>query len=80
MKLRLARKIVKAIDTPRASAYSEGKKNKALDRVEHTKESRRATAFWISLMHDLGVERRAEILRDTGAPGMAFRLLMSEKW
>lgn len=83
MKLRTARKIVKAVGTVRASAYTDGQLNVALGRVARTKEQRRAEEFWDQLMDDLGVLGRAKVLAGSGAPGMAFDLLMRtpvEEW
>lgn len=80
MKLRVAKKIVKAIDGARQSAYSDGKKLKALDRLDRCKDFKNADAFWHQLMRRLGVEGRAEVLAGTGAMDMAFGLLMREEW
>jgi hypothetical protein len=38
------------------------------------------TESWKNMMEILGVEGRAELLNKTGAPGMAFGLLMREEW
>ena len=74
MKLRLARKIAKTIG--KESRYSEGLQNKALDRLAKTKEEREANGFWHATMDLLGVRGRAEVLAGSGAPAMAFDLLM----
>ena len=75
MKLRLARKIAKAIGTPDCR-YSEGQQEKALDRIDKCKSEKALYHFWNGLMVDLGVSGRAKVLAGCGAPGMAFDLLM----
>ena len=83
MNLRIAKKICKKIanmDIGESSPYSEEQIQTALNRIERTKSQKDATQFWNHLMVDLGVEGRAEVLADIGAPGMAFDLLMREEW
>ena len=75
MKLRLARKIAKTIGTPDCR-YSEGMQEKALDRLDKCKSEKALHDFWNGLMDELGVEGRAKVLAGSGAPGMAFNLLM----
>jgi len=74
MKLRLAKKIAKAIDTPRESAYSEKKLNQALDRIARTKESRETDRFMYAIC-DL---KRAHDLIDED-PAESFRLFMENR-
>ena len=78
MKLRTARKIVKAVadDSPRKAAYNGRQVNAALDRVGRTGSNKGAQQFWDQLMDDLGVLGRAKVLADCGAPAMALGLLM----
>lgn len=84
MKLRLAKKIVKAVGTPRESAYTQRQINAALERLEGTRESREANECWNAMMEYLGPLGRADILRDSfHAPADAFALLMrtpEEEW
>ncbi len=84
MRLRLARKIVKAVGTPRESAYTQEQISRAIDRMERTASARKNNEFWNGLMEYLGPLGRADLLRDTfPAPGDAFNLLMrtpEEEW
>lgn len=76
MKLRLAKKIVKAIGTPRESAYSERQKDLALNRMERTESYRRDRDFFYEVLDRLGPLGRAHVLARTGRPDMALDLLM----
>lgn len=76
MKLRIARKLVKAIGTPREKAYTPAQLDRALSRMERTKDSREARDFWFALMREIGPVGRAKVLAGTGAPHMALDLLM----
>jgi len=76
MKLRIARKLVKAVGTSREQAYSPAQLERALNRVERTRDSRESNRFWHALMLELGPVGRAKVLAGSGAPGMAFDLLM----
>lgn len=83
MKLRLARKICKAIVAEEAGRYTGAQRWRASNRNERTRSSRLAAEFWHKLMTEFGVRGRAELLAGTGAAGMAFDLLMrtpEEKW
>ena len=80
MRLRVAKKIMKAIGTPRQSAYNGWQIEKAFRVCERTQSSKQANDFWHNLMIELGVEGRAKLLDGSGAKGMAFELLMREEW
>ena len=76
MKLRTAKKILKAIGTAEENRYTPKQCDIAIRRYERTKGSRSAHRCWKNLMDYLGVDGRAAVLQGTGAPGMAFNLLM----
>lgn len=76
MKLRIARKLAKAVGTPRESAYSPAQLARALNRVDRTPQAREDARFWDALMRELGPVGRARVLAGTGAPGLALDLLM----
>lgn len=78
MKLRVARKILKAVGTPDESRYSNQQIGRAELRVSRTRSAREDERFWFALMDRIGVEGRAELLARSGAPGRAFDLLMRE--
>lgn len=78
MKLRTARKIVKAVGTPDEARYTGFQIGRAQDRVERTASVRETHRFWHALMRELGVNGRVQILARTGAPGMAFDLYMRQ--
>jgi hypothetical protein len=83
MRLRIAKKIVKAVGTPRESAYSPAQLDRALNRIDRTRDSRESNRFWHALMTELGPAGRAKVLAGSGAPAMAFDLLMRtpvEEW
>jgi hypothetical protein len=83
MKLRTAKKIMTAVGTPRETAYTDDQIGRAVDRYERTRSAREANRFWFAFLDDIGVSGRAEVLAGSGAPGMAFDLLMrtsEEEW
>lgn len=82
MKLRTAKKIMKesSEDGSGKMTYTGGQLHRALQRYERCKSHKLATEFWNATMERLGVEGRAEVLAGSGAPGMAFELLMREEW
>jgi hypothetical protein len=74
--LRTSRKIVKAIQEGRADRYTQLQSTRAMNRVERTASAKASQRFWMGLMDRIGVSGRAEVLAKTGAPSMAFDLLM----
>lgn len=83
MKLRIAKKIVKAVGTPRESAYSGKQLTQALNRMERTKSYRADRDFFFEVCRMLGPVGRAKVLAGSGAPGMALDVLMGtpeEEW
>lgn len=76
MKLRIARKLVKAIGTDREFAYTGAQLNKALDRIERTRRSRENRAFVYAMLDRMGPLGRADLLMRLGAAGQAFDVLM----
>lgn len=78
MKLRTAKKIIKAVGTPDESRYSGFQIQCAHARTERTRSAREATRFWYALMDQIGLEGRARVLARTGEPAMAFNLLMRQ--
>lgn len=74
MKLRIAKKIVKAFNYETGhTRHKNSQLDQAMRRIDKTES-------WKNMMEILGVEGRAELLNKTGAPGMAFGLLMREEW
>jgi hypothetical protein len=78
VKLRIARKIMKAVGTPDESRYSNSQVGRANRRMARTRSAKEEVRYFITLMDHLGVDGRAEVLARSGAPGMAFDLLMRE--
>jgi hypothetical protein len=78
VKLRIARKIIKAVGTPDEARYSRHQIGRAFTRTERTKSARQSHRYFCALMDHLGVEGRANVLVRSGAPGMAFDLLMRQ--
>jgi len=78
MKLRIANKILKASETESKLHHSDEQLQAAINRYEKTLTHKEANEFWDYMMTKLGVEGRAEVLAGSGAPGMAFNLLMRE--
>lgn len=81
MKLRIAKKICKAMtEGDGGLRYSAQQHQQAANRFCGMKSSKMAEKFWNQVMNEIGVEGRAEVLAGSGAPGMAFELLMREEW
>jgi hypothetical protein len=78
VKLRIARKILKAVGTPDQARYSDHQVGRANRRMARTRSAKEADRFWFALMDRIGVDGRAEVLARSGAPGMAFDLLMRQ--
>jgi hypothetical protein len=78
VKLRIAKKILKAVGTPDEARYSDYQIGRANRRMARTRSAKEADRFWFALMDHLGVDGRAKLLARCGAPGMAFDLLMRE--
>ena len=76
MRLRTAKKILKSVGTVRGRCYSGRQIRLSLARMERTKSARFDKEYWQKLMLSLGVRGRVEVLAGSGAPGMAFGLLM----
>lgn len=75
MKLRLAKKIMKTMGTPREGAYPDGKLRAACRRYERTRSAKEANALWNEIMVVLTPEIREmmhsrlvviQALRDAG--------------
>jgi hypothetical protein len=77
MKLRIARKILKAVGTPRETAYSQFQIDKAFRRCARTESERSANRLFHALMVEIGLEGRVEILRRK-SPGLAFQAMMED--
>ena len=84
MKLRIARKIVKAVGTSNEFRYSQKQIRAAIDRVKQTRSAKEDDEFWHGLMSYLGPVGRADLLCGAfHAPADAFALLMrtpEEEW
>jgi hypothetical protein len=83
MKLRVAKKIVAAVGTPRDGAYTLAQHWRAINRVERCRTAKRADEFFAAFMDAIGVGGRAKVLAGCGAPDMAVGLLMRtpvEEW
>jgi hypothetical protein len=78
VKLRIARKILKAVGTPDEARYSRHQIGRAFTRVERTRSARQSHRSFCALMDHLGVDGRAQVLARSGATGMAFDLLMRQ--
>jgi hypothetical protein len=62
VKLRIAKKIAKAIGTAREFYYTEHQKNAALDKLERAKTARQYHSFWCNFMRGLGPAGRAKVV------------------
>ncbi len=84
MRLRTARKIMSAADTPRESAYTNAQHAAANRRYERTASAKEADALWQEMMAEVRKSPalpRARDLVSMGLLGDAFRLLMeSSQW
>lgn len=75
MRLRTAKKIVKAVGTSRELAYSDHQIGKAQDRIDRTRSAKELNSWWYGLMDRLGVDGRAELLTNLGRHDLASDLL-----
>jgi hypothetical protein len=78
VKLRIARKILKAVGTPDQARYSDHQVGRANRRMARTRSAKEEVRFFIALMDPIGMDGRAEVLARSEAPGMAFDLLMRQ--
>ncbi len=77
MRLRLARKIWKAIGEEREHCYRKGTLKAAMDRYESTESSKAIRDNWHALMKRIGPEGRAFVIRRS-MPAAALRILCEE--
>lgn len=61
MKLRLAKKICKAITEDRGDRYTAWQQWKAVNRIDRTKSAKAAESLWCEVMELMGPEGRAEM-------------------
>lgn len=76
MKLRTARKIIKAVGTSDERRYRDDQIGAASARVERTRTAKEDERFYRDLMDSLGVEGRVELLFALGEYEKAMDLLM----
>ena len=76
MKLRLARKLFKAVGTDRERAYTPRQMAKAIARVLRTRSSKDDTAWWNRTVEELPLRYRVEAAVSIGWLDVALDLLM----
>jgi len=73
MRLRIALKIFRST---REGAYSEGKFEAALRRIERCKSTKAENAYWQEMVRKIPKEDRAQMAYEGGWSDIAFRIMM----